>query len=73
MALEPAAVTSRSNSDLLTIRAIAENVALTTPERMTLILEIAEEWSAATHNSTERHRADKVRLSDHYRTLGIND
>lgn len=69
MALDPAAVTSRSNSDLLTIEMVADNVGLSTPERMTLILAITREWDAATHNSTERHRAARVTMRDHYERM----
>ena len=72
--MDPCAVTSRSNSDLLSIESIAANYRLTSAERMVLIARIAGEWEAnvkADGGSTEWHRAKRVTMTRHYETLPI--
>ena len=72
MALDPASVLSRSGSDLLSIRDVADDVTLTTAERMALIQRIVTGWDAATDGSTERYRAARVLPKRHdngYRRL----
>lgn len=60
MALDPASVISRSGSDLLAIKHVADDVTLTTAERMMLIQRIVTGWDAATEHSTERHSAARI-------------
>jgi hypothetical protein len=57
MTLCSAQVTSRSNSDLLTIERIAEDTSMDTPTRMTLIQAIVNGWDRATAGSTGRYAA----------------
>ncbi len=58
--LDPASVISRSGSDLLNIAHVAEDVTLSTAERMALIARIVDGWESATAHSTERHRAARI-------------
>lgn len=72
MALDPASVLSRSGSDLLAIKHVADDVTLTTAERMILIQRIVTGWDAATEHSTERYSAARIldkRHANGYRRL----
>lgn len=60
MALDPASVISRSGNDLLAIKHVADDVTLTTAERMTLIQRIVSDWERAVEHSTERHSAARI-------------
>lgn len=57
MALDPASVTSRSNSDLLAIEMIANNTSMSPEARMLAIHAVVGAWDLATQNSTGRHTA----------------
>lgn len=60
MALDSASVISRSGSDLLGIASVADDVTLSTAERMALIQRIVAGWDTATAGSTERYRAARI-------------
>ena len=60
MSLSPSSVISRSGSDLLAIQHVADNVTLSTAERMVLIQRIVAGWDAATAGSTERYGAARI-------------
>lgn len=66
MALDPTAVTSRSNSDLLAIKMTAENTALSAEERMVLIARTVAAWDKATTGSTGRYGAEKITEARRY-------
>lgn len=58
MALSPTAVTSRSNSDALTIQAILSELGMSPEARMSAIAHVAAQWDRATNGSSSRYRAD---------------
>ena len=60
MVLSPSSVISRSGSDLLAIKHVADDTTLSTSERMVLIQRIVAGWDAATAGSTERYRAARI-------------
>lgn len=49
-------VTSRSNSDIVAVRMIAEDTSLTAEQRMTLIADIARAWDETAGQSATIHR-----------------
>jgi hypothetical protein len=57
MALDPAQLTSRSNSDLCFINLVADDVTLSPEARMELIAQIGRDWGRATSGSTGRFKA----------------
>lgn len=59
MTLDSAAFISRSNSDLLTIRMIANNVNMSAGARMIAIVECIEQWDKSTNDCTARYTAIK--------------
>lgn len=59
MSLEPAAVTSRANSDLCAADLLMARTDLPSPVRMALLERIVEEWRAATGGSTGRAAAHR--------------
>lgn len=60
MGMDSSSVEARSGSDLLAIKHVAEDVALSTAERMALIQRIVTGWDFATAGSTERYRAARI-------------
>lgn len=68
MALDPAKVTSRSNSDMLTIEMIGNNTSMSPAARMTAIQAVVAAWDRATDGSTARYGA--VREVHQRRTSG---
>ena len=56
--MDPAKVTSRSNSDLTAIEMIGNNVNMSPEARMAAILDRALDWDAATKGCTGRIKAD---------------
>jgi S-adenosylmethionine synthetase len=69
MALCPAQVTSRSNTDLGAILAVAQNTALRPEERMALITATVKEWDRNTEGSTGRGVAE--RIHERYYPFGV--
>lgn len=65
MALDPGSVISRSGSDLLSIKHVAEDTTLSTAERMALIQRIVVGWESATAGSTERYQAARILTKRH--------
>jgi hypothetical protein len=64
MSLCSASVVNNSNSKVLRIRALAEDVSISTPERLYRIALVVAEWDSETAGSVERHRvARKVSKS----------
>lgn len=59
MGLDPAAVTSRSNTELCNVEAILNDVTISPPARMALILAISCDWHEATQDSTGRFGAER--------------
>lgn len=62
MTLDPAKLTTRSNSDLCFIDMVADDTSLSPEARMELIAQIARDWSRATSGSTGRHKAKRDAL-----------
>lgn len=60
MTLCPAQVTSRANSDLLSIEHLADRTELSTPERMARIIAVVDAYKRATDGTTERSRHRKL-------------
>ena len=58
MTLSPNAVTSRSNSDALTIQASRSESGMPPAARMSAIARVAAQWDRATEGSTARYRAE---------------
>lgn len=68
MGLDSAKVITRSNSELCNLEIIVNDLSLSTPARMALVLAIACDWHGATQGSTGRHAAERE-ASKHSPTL----
>jgi hypothetical protein len=57
MGLDPAKVTSRSNSDMCTVERVLNDVTMSPAARMEFIYLLGKDWHRATEGSTERVRS----------------
>ena len=56
MGLDPAKVTSRSNSDMCTVERVLTDTSMSPAARMEFIYLLGQQWHKATEGSTERFR-----------------
>jgi hypothetical protein len=56
MGLDPAKVTTRSNSDLCTVERVLSDTSMSPAARMEFISLLGQQWDKATEGSTERFR-----------------
>jgi hypothetical protein len=56
MGLDPAKVTTRSNSDLCTVERVLTDTSMSPAARMEFIYLLGQQWDKATEGSTERFR-----------------